>query len=278
MSEPAARQPIWKNLGARFISAIVMAAVLLVPFYFGGVFWAVTIFILGARAVWEWVDMTDVEVNPRALLILFAGLTAGIVAQLTGYGHWLYTIIFSTAALAFVERLTRKQGEKIWAPFGAAYLILPCVAAIILRGSEVGIEATGFKLLAYLYLVVIAADVGAYFGGSYFKGPKLAPKLSPKKTWSGLISGIFLGVIFGATCSVFLKMDPVTSGLIAIPVVLISVVGDFFESSIKRRMNVKDAGDILPGHGGILDRLDSILMVMIVAHFLAYFYNYLELI
>ena len=278
MTEPAARQPIWKNLGARFISAVVMAAVLLVPFYFGGVFWAITIFLLGARAIWEWVDMTDVEVNPRAILILFAGLTAAIVTQILGYGHWLYGIIFATAGLAFLERLTRKGGEKVWAPFGAAYIVLPCAAAIILRGSEAGFEATGFKLLAYLYLVVIAADVGAYFGGSYFKGPKLAPKLSPKKTWSGLISGIALGVVFGAFCGLFLKMSPMMSGLIAIPIVLVSVIGDFFESGIKRRMNVKDAGDILPGHGGILDRLDSILMVMIVAHFLSYFYNYLELI
>lgn len=278
MTEPATRQPIWKNLGARFVSAVVMAGVLFIPFYFGGYFWAVTMGLLGARAAWEWVDMTDVATKPLAYGIPVVGLIVAIIAHFTENGHWLYGIIFVTAVIAFLERLTRKEGEKIWAPFGVAYIVLPCVVAIMLRGSGVGWDDQGFKLLTYLFLVVIAADVGAYFGGSYFKGPKLVPKLSPKKTWSGLLSGIFLGVILGALFGYFLKMGPVKAGVVAVPIVLISVLGDFFESGIKRRMNVKDAGDILPGHGGILDRLDSILMVMIFAHFLTYVFNLFELI
>jgi len=278
MTEPAARQPIWKNLGARFVSAVIMAAILIVPFYLGGIYWAVTIFLLGARAIWEWVDMTDVKTVPTAYGIPILGLLVALIANFTGHSQWLYAIIIATAAIAFFERLSRKSGERVWAPFGAVYIILPCVAAVVLRGDGMGLDQTGFKLLFYLMFVVIAADVGAYFGGSYFKGPKLVPKLSPKKTWSGLISGILLGAICGAAYGYFLKMGPVMAGLIAVPVVLVSVLGDFFESSIKRRMDVKDAGDILPGHGGILDRLDSILMVVIFTHFLSYFYNYIELI
>lgn len=277
MSEPATRKPIWNNLWARLISAVVMAVILIVPFYFGGWIWAVTIFLLGARAIWEWVDMTDVKSTVPAMAIPITGLIVAIIAHFTGYGYWLYTIIIATAVLAFIERLTRKKGEKAWAPFGVVYIVLPCLAAIMFRGNVTGIEQ-GFLLLFYMYLVVIGADVGAYFGGSYFKGPKLVPKLSPKKTWSGLISGIILGVFLGGLFGLVLKMGPLMSGLIAIPIVLISVFGDFFESGIKRRMNVKDAGDILPGHGGLLDRLDSILMVMIVAHFVTYFYNIFELI
>ncbi len=278
MSEPAARQPIWKNLGARAVTALIMAAILIVPFYFGGKVWALMIFALGARAVWEWVDMTDVRTSWTSLLIPATGLAVAIIAHFTGHGQWLYGIIGITAVIAFIERLSRRDGEKFWAPFGVAYIVLPCMAAIILRGDQVGIETEGFKLLFYMYLVVIGADVGAYFGGSYFKGPKLAPKLSPKKTWSGFISGVVLGVILGALFGYFLQMGPLLSGVIAIPIVLVSVIGDFFESGVKRRMNVKDAGDLLPGHGGILDRLDSILMVMIVAHFVTYFYNIFELI
>lgn len=278
MSEPATRQPIWKNLGARAVTAIIMAVILIVPFYFGGKIWAVMIFILGARAVWEWVDMTDVHTSWASLLIPTLGLTAAILSYFTGRGHWMFGIIGMTAILALFERITRKDGEKFWAPLGVVYIVLPCLAAIILRGDNPGLETQGFKLLFYMYLVVIGADVGAYFGGSYFKGPKLAPKLSPKKTWSGLISGIILGVILGALFGYFLKMGPFMSGLIAFPIVLISVFGDFFESGVKRRMNVKDAGDLLPGHGGILDRLDSILMVMIAAYIVAQFYNIFELI
>lgn len=278
MSQPETRQPIWKNLGARAVTALIMAAILIVPFYFGGKIWAVMIFALGARAVWEWVDMTDVGTSWASLLIPTLGLLAAIAGYFSGCSQWLYPIIAVTAAIALLERLMRKDGEKFWAPFGVIYIILPCMAAILLRGNIAGFEAQGFKLLFYMYLVVIGADVGAYFGGSYFKGPKLAPKLSPKKTWSGLISGIILGVVLGALFGFFLKMGPLMSGVIALPIVLISVFGDFFESGVKRRMNVKDAGDLLPGHGGILDRLDSILMVMIFAHFTSYFYNIFELI
>lgn len=278
MPEPTTHQPIWNNLWARLVTALVMAAILIVPFYFGGIFWALTVLLLGARAAWEWVDMTDVKSALPALIIPVVGLIGAIIAYFTGYGHWLYGIIIITAIAAFLERLTRSGGEKVWAPFGVVYVILPCIAAIMLRGEGAGIYDDGFKLLFFLYLVVIGADVGAYFGGSYFKGPKLAPKLSPKKTWSGLIFGIILGVILGAIFGIFVKMGPVKAGLIALPIVLVSVLGDFFESGIKRRMNVKDAGDLLPGHGGILDRLDSILMVLIFAHFLTYFYNISELV
>ncbi len=268
MTEAPKRQPIWNNLLPRLISAVIMAGVLFIPFYLGGYYWAATIFILGARAIWEWVKMTDVDPSALSFLIPMATLAGGIYLYYSGQFGWLYYLIGAGMGLAFIERLIRGKGEWFWSPFGVLYIVLPCVGAILMRSYEVGIEAPGFKLLAYLMLIVIAADVGAYFGGSYFKGPKLVPKLSPKKTWSGLISGIILGVIFGALMGLTLKMGPLNAGLLAIPIVLVSVFGDFLESAVKRRMNVKDASDLLPGHGGILDRLDSLLMVVFVAFLL----------
>ena len=113
-----------------------------------------------------------------------------------------------------------------------------------------------------MLIYVLLSIPFAYFGGSYFQGPKIAPKLSPKKTWAGLISGMIGGAIIAALLSNGLKMGPVTAAIISAPVVIISVIGDFLESTIKRRMDVKDAGDILPGHGGFLDRFDAFIFVI----------------
>lgn len=264
-----AKPKTWKNLGARFITAVIFALICFMPFYAGGASWTILVLILGARLIWEWVQMTDAESGWPAFGIPLFGLLAVAVYQYTGQINWVIPAMLVAAIIAYLER-RRRAGEAIWAPFGVIYLILPCVSMIALRGDGVGIEDSGFKLLAFLIMTVIAADVGAYFGGSYFQGPKLAPKLSPKKTWSGLLSGVLAGIIMGFLLGHFLKMGPVMAAVIAIPVVLLSVVGDFMESAIKRRMNVKDAGDILPGHGGLLDRLDSLILVVVVTMIFAH--------
>jgi phosphatidate cytidylyltransferase len=140
-----------------------------------------------------------------------------------------------------------------------------------LRGNDIGFSAPGFLILIFLIAIVAAADTGAYFGGSYFKGPKIAPKLSPKKTWSGFISGFIAGSIMGAVCAFFSGFDPVMGALLAMPVTILSVLGDFLESGLKRRLEVKDTGDLLPGHGGLLDRLDSLLMVVVGVSIVLFF-------
>lgn len=244
------------------MSAVVMAALLFLPFYFGGISWYLTILVLGGIGVWEWVRMTDPKHSTLAVIIPVIALIMAAISEYAGWMMWILPGLLIAATLAFVER-RRRSGEKIWAPIGLVYLIIPCIAAISLRGTGIGFDSGGFKLLLYLILVVIAADVGAYFGGSYFKGPKLVPNLSPKKTWSGFFSGIISGVIMGALLGLILPLGPKAGAILALPVVLISVVGDFIESAVKRRMNVKDASGIIPGHGGILDRLDSLLLVLL---------------
>ncbi len=252
----------WKNLGARFVTAVIFALVCFVPFYFGGAAWTIFVVILGARLLWEWVKMTDETSGWPALAIPLIALIVAITYQYSGHMPWVLPTICVAAILALIER-QRREGEKLWAPFGVVYLVLPCVAMIALRGDGIGLADHGFKLLGFIIMIVIAADVGAYFGGSYFQGPKIAPKLSPKKTWSGLFSGVISGAIMATVLSYGLNMGPPTAALIAIPIVIISVFGDFLESAIKRRMDVKDASDILPGHGGLLDRLDSLVLVVL---------------
>ncbi len=276
MPEPVTNKT-WKNLGLRAISALTLAAVCFVPFYFGGHSWAILAVVLGVRLIWEWVKMTDPDSGWVAFAIPCASLVAALTYYYTHQAKYIFPIVLAGSVLAFFER-RRRAGEARWAFMGVLYLVLPIVAIIALRGSGSGIEEYGFKLLLYLILIVIAADVGAYFGGSYFQGPKLAPKLSPKKTWSGLLSGILLGVVIGGLYGFCLKMGPLMAALIALPIVLISVIGDFIESGVKRRMDVKDAGDIMPGHGGLLDRLDSLILVVLVVMLLRHVWSFQGLI
>jgi len=166
-----------------------------------------------------------------------------------------------SALLAAIERARR--GGLLWSGLGYLYIVIPSMAIVGIRGIENGFATEGFEKLIYVILVVIAADVGAYFGGSYFKGPKLSPKLSPNKTWSGFFSGLTFGAVIGGIVGHVIGLGfPLGFGF-AIPIVILSVLGDLLESGLKRRLNVKDAGDLLPGHGGLLDRLDSLMMAIV---------------
>ncbi len=261
--QPGSRQ--WKNLGLRVVSALIMAAICLLPFYFGGAAWAFLILIIGLRVIWEWVRMTDPQRSQWALIIPMIGLIITLTYAYSGDYLFALICIFVTASWALLERYRRGSiSGFIWAAFGVLYIFAPCVAMIALRGNEAGWSAAGFRLVLYLILVVVAADTGAYFGGSYFGGPKLVPRLSPKKTWSGLFSGLLAGIVVGALCAGFLKTGPVFSATLAVPIVVLSVCGDFLESAVKRALHVKDAGGLLPGHGGLLDRVDSLMLTAFV--------------
>ncbi len=208
--------------------------------------------------------MSD-QAPPRLAYILpVAGLVVTITYCYLEFWPSALIAMAVTGLLAMVERTRRGEGG-LWSGLGFLYIAIPCMVIVMLRGNEVGLTAPGFLLLIFLILIVVAADTGAYFGGSYFQGPKMAPKLSPKKTWSGFISGVLAGGIVGAITAVFIGFSPVTGGLLAMPVVILAVMGDFLESALKRRLEVKDTGGLLPGHGGLLDRMDSLMLVVVVA-------------
>jgi phosphatidate cytidylyltransferase len=144
---------------------------------------------------------------------------------------------------------------------GVLYCGLPVLALIWLRNLQLGLEATIFLLLC-----VWAADVVAYFAGRTLGGPKLAPAISPKKTWAGAIGGIVGAMIVaGGLAGVWLANIEGTKAWLFITLAgvfaTLSVLGDLFESWLKRRAGVKDSGRLLPGHGGVLDRLDGLVPV-----------------
>jgi len=256
-----ARRP-WKNLGSRFVTAVAMSVICIVPLYFGGLFWALLCMLLGGRMLWEWVRMSDPNPGMLGFGIPLLGLLIAMTYLLTGHSSLAVLAVLLTAALSMATRIKRKGA--LWSGFGTLYVLAPILLIVWMRGDDIGFGADGFQHLFYFILVVVAADTFAYFGGSYFKGPKMAPKLSPNKSWSGFASGIVGACFIGALAGHFFGFGWAFGALLAAPVAVISVLGDFLESGLKRRLGVKDSGGLLPGHGGLLDRLDSLMMVIFV--------------
>ncbi len=218
--------------------------------------------------MWEWVRMADTQPTTIAYIIPIIGLAIACfyIAQ-KNFGLAILTVAITTV-LAIAERARR--GGMLWSGLGYLYIVIPSLAIVGLRGIENGFATQGFTKLIYVILIVIAADVGAYFGGSFFKGPKMAPKLSPNKTWSGFLSGLILGALMGGLVGHLIGLGFILGLALAIPLVILSVLGDLLESGLKRKLDVKDAGDLLPGHGGILDRLDSLMLAVVGAVIILY--------
>jgi len=263
----------FKSLGLRAASGFALILICGIPIYFGGWAFALLVALFGTRMVWEWVRMTD----PEFPMIAFAIPAIALVASLffAHLNEWNMAIIVSliAAVVAAVERSNR--GKMGWAAFGCLYVILPCLAIIWIRGDMAGFDAAGFAKIVFIVGIVAAADSWAYIGGSLLKGPKMAPRISPNKTWSGFFSGLVFGAVFGVICALVVGFSTTTGLLLAIPIVIFSVLGDLMESAMKRHLNVKDAGGLIPGHGGLLDRVDSLMLAVLVAAFALIFWPHI---
>ena len=261
--------PRWKGLKSRLATAVIVAVICITPLYFGGYAWALLVALFASRLMYEWVRMTDPEGSVLAYGLAIAGLLVAIAYAAQGLVFGAFVALILATVVAVLERLRR--GDAFWTAIGLPYVIVPSVTIVLLRGDDVGLATDGFSKLIFIILVVIAADVGAYFGGSSIGGPKLAPKLSPKKTWSGAISGLLFACIVSVVAGLFVGLSPLVSVLLAVPIVILSVLGDLAESMAKRRLGVKDTGALLPGHGGLLDRLDSLMVAVVGAAILFLF-------
>jgi len=214
---------------------------------------------------------TQAEVKPT-LAARFAGLQKRVISGLVmitlalfcvlAGGMW-FTALVLLAAVQMVREwdgLVEHSGPG-WKWAGFAYVGLPCLALLWLRGVETDVPNAGMKLVLYLMFVVWATDIGAYFAGKRIGGPKLAPRISPSKTWAGLLGGMALAGGVGLLCATFTPYPSGVSACVWVGLLLavVSQGGDLFESWLKRQAGVKDSGTLIPGHGGLLDRIDGML-------------------
>ena len=267
MVETPVQKPKFSGVGVRAVSAIGMVLLCLAPFYFGGWLWAALVGLFGGRMLFEWVRMSDPSPALPAYTAPIIGLLAGITYVVQYDFGYAFLALFVTALAVLGIQAVRagddKKSRMTWAVLGVFYIIVPTLLMVGLRGNVVGFNTVGFQRLLFVIACVIGADVGAYFGGSIFGGPKLAPKLSPNKTWSGFFSGQLLAILLGALFGHLVGIGWVSGTLLALPIAILSVLGDLFESGVKRNLNVKDTGGLMPGHGGLLDRLDSLMAAII---------------
>ncbi len=237
----------WSDLTARVLSASVLVLIAALMVWLGGLWFEVFIATACGLMTWELVRIVDPQ--QRGVAIQLAILT-GVAVVLSYHLPPLYKIPFLLAP-ALVGAGQIKCARGTYALF-AIWIATSGLGFISIR------ESLGFGWMVWLILVVIATDVAGYFVGKTLGGPKFWPKVSPKKTWSGTIGGWVAAGIVG-TLFAFYAGFGLAFVVVSVLASMASQIGDIVESSTKRRFGVKDSSNLLPGHGGFLDRFDGMM-------------------
>ncbi|MFO0389771.1 MAG: phosphatidate cytidylyltransferase [Alphaproteobacteria bacterium] len=193
-----------------------------------------------------------------------AAVLALIFALVLWKGGWIFIWFVIMAALMMMREwtnITEHEGA-LWRFAGLFYVSIPCASLIWLRNVNfIDTQNTGIYLVLYVILIVVATDIGAYFTGRQIGGPKLAPSISPNKTWAGLGGGVVAAGAVGGLSLFFVPFPATIIGgiLLGMVMAVIAQAGDLFESWQKRKAGVKDSGTLIPGHGGLLDRIDGLI-------------------
>lgn len=250
---PSGAPTRWSDLGRRAVSASILAPIVLLCIWFGSVPFVLLIAAGAVGLSVEWVSLC--RARPTAmpgLLVPLLILVSGAAAVLGQPGAGLAVLLVS-AVLVW-----RLMGGVLLAS-GIIYVGLAVVALIWLRGWP---GTDGRTAVLFVVLVVWASDIGAYAAGRLIGGPKLAPSLSPAKTWSGSVGGLIAAMLVGEAVAAHATVG---IGVFAGALAIACQAGDLLESAIKRHVGVKDSGRLIPGHGGLLDRLDGLLTAAPVA-------------
>lgn len=268
-------------LKTRIFTATILVAIFVPALYFlDNISWAYGMLALALLALYEWAGMIQLSTVQRTLYLAIAALAGWFIVQLIGQ-QGFHLFFYKSINIFFISTL-------FWA------LIVPFWLAKKWRLNKLVMALLGLLLLASLWLALICAkvadpwlllcllmtiwiaDSAAYFAGKNFGKNKLAPNISPGKTWEGVAGAMMVVTIFGAI--LYIGFDIKT--LAIFPALWLiagfGVVGDLFESLLKRQANIKDSGNLLPGHGGLLDRVDGIIPSLPMAILMIYTYNYLS--
>ena len=247
------------NLKTRVIAAMVLAPLVLALTWAGVVPFVLLVAGLAMLMAHEWAGIVH-DGDARQFILLAVAGVAGAVAiamplPLAGL------IVASVWVASILLTAWDMRGFTRWHVLGVPYLALPAFALVMLRAQP----ACGFAVIVFLFLAVWLADTLAYFAGKSIGGPKFAPRISPNKTWAGFggavaggaLAGVLAGLIFGYRVWPLIVLGALLGGW--------EQIGDLFESAAKRRFGVKDSGAIIPGHGGILDRVDGLVAAAVLA-------------
>lgn len=246
------RSANWDDLRPRLLSAAAMVIVGFLAILLGGIWFTVVVAAAAGVMIWELSRMLGSE---RAEAATVLGLiAAATIAGNAGVGPYLAVVLL--AGLAALGVVWIRGDRAIFLAYGGA-ILLACFAILAIRGF-------GAVWVLWLVTVVIASDTSGYFAGKRLGGPKFWPRVSPKKTWSGTVAGWIAAAVVGYA---FMLVTGTGSSLVLVSALVgfAGQIGDIAESAVKRHRGVKDASDILPGHGGVLDRFDAMIGALLAA-------------
>ena len=250
------------DIGLRAASAVVLAPAAVLGIWAGGLWFLALMLVACALLAVEWAMMSAASAwRLMAGAVAFGLFAAVISAHVEQLSLALVMLVFCAAAAGLFAR-SRGQ-EALDAAYGVLYLGWPAVLLIWLRD---GTEASGLAWTVSAFIIAWASDIMAYLVGSLIGGRKLWPRFSPNKTWSGFVGGLAASSLAGlamASFSVF-QLNLVAAAFVGLCVGLATMAGDLWESALKRRFGVKDSGDLIPGHGGLLDRVDGLMFAVVV--------------
>jgi len=247
------------SLRLRVLSALVLAPLPLIAIWLGGPFlWILTV-LAAAVMAWEWSRLCGGGRPGGGGIVLITGTVVAVGTAALGGTSAGATIVLATAGLAWWEERRQRHAAPRWMAAGAPWVALPCIILLWLAQHESHWRVT----LLWVFAVVWATDIGAYAIGRLLGGPRLAPHWSPRKTWAGLLGGVGCAALAGwATARAFDAAPVLPLVLVSAGLAIVEQFGDLAESVAKRRFGVKDASSLIPGHGGLLDRLDGLLAVI----------------
>ena len=273
---PSSKRAGLTNLQKRILSAAVLLPVTIAAIYFGRPYFTLLIGLFRGLAAWEWTRVAatvrpdsgtiPVPNPPKGLWSSIAMLSGITVAACVGYINvlpspkYLLEFVFIGILWLGVTCLSLNWRRIVWTVPGTIYVAVAAAALVALRNDP----DSGRAALVWIIGLVVAADTGGYLVGRTIGGPKLAPRISPNKTWSGLGGAVAGAALVGfLTAFVLNHTDVWMLTLISAGLGLVEQAGDLVESAFKRHFGVKDTSQIIPGHGGVLDRVDGLLAVAV---------------
>jgi len=253
-------QGSWSDLRSRLISAVILGILVLILVSAGGWWFRLLCCVVGFIVFDEWSRMTRAKrVRPH---FSFARRTFYFSLLAFAFGFELASALILAAGAAFLAFVDRDERKADWLLGGLVYAGVAALPPALLRGSD----PSGLLTIGFIVTIVWSTDIFAYFTGRSIGGPKLMPIVSPKKTISGALGGLVAGVAFGSLFA-YVTIGSVSVFLIVLACALsiAGQAGDLYESWIKRRFGVKDSGRLIPGHGGLMDRIDALIVAIALA-------------